>query len=101
MPVLLGLAPLDTLLHHLLTPTFVVPQALNLCASVLFAATLGSSNVSITAPVANGVSLATNAAFDHLLGDRLSRPSSGIAGLLLVFVGILLCTLAQQQQRQE
>ena len=49
-----GLAWLDGLLHHLLTPAFIVPQALNLCGSVLFAATLGSTNISLAAPVANG-----------------------------------------------
>jgi hypothetical protein len=47
---------LDSLLHHLFTPEFIIPQALNLCGSVLFAATLGRGNVSFTAPVANGQS---------------------------------------------
>ena len=46
------------------------------------------------------MSLAANAVFDHLLGDRLSSLSSGIPGLLLVFTGVTLCTLAQQQQGQ-
>ncbi len=46
--------PLDGLLHHLLTPAFLVPQALNLIGSVLFAAALGGGNISVTAPVANG-----------------------------------------------
>jgi hypothetical protein len=117
-----GLVPLDALLHHLATPAFLVPQALNLCGSVLFAVTLAKGNVNITGPVANGlcitgalcirstsctasmpncyrlfpagVSLAANAVCDHLLGDRLSRPGSGIAGLALVLVGVSLCTLA-------
>ena len=47
-----------------------------------------------------GVSLAANAVFDHLLGDRLSSLSSGVPGLLLVFTGVTLCTLDQQQQVQ-
>ena len=46
--------PVDGLLHHLLTPAFVVPQALNLIGSVLFVAVLGGSSISVTAPVANG-----------------------------------------------
>lgn len=49
-----GLAPLDNLLHHLLTPAFLLPQALNLVGSVLFAASLGSGDISVAAPVANG-----------------------------------------------
>ena len=48
-----------------------------------------------------GVSLAANAVSDHLLGDRLSSLRSGIPGLLLVFTGVTLCTLAQQQQGQK
>ncbi|KAL4440080.1 hypothetical protein ABPG75_003081 [Micractinium tetrahymenae] len=93
-----GLGPLDGLLHHLLTPTFLLPQALNLAGSVLFAAALGSADISIAAPVANGVSLAANALFDHLLGDRLSSLAGGAAGVLLVCLGVTLCTLAQIQQ---
>jgi hypothetical protein len=133
-----GVGAVDSLLHHLLTPDFILPQALNLSGSVLFAATLGGSNVSFVVPVANGgwlawhdhshmhvcasalfprmppldiqfhnppnsagVSLAANAVFDHLLGDSLSSPISGISGLLLVFVGVTLCSLAQQGSGQE
>ncbi|KAL4438680.1 hypothetical protein ABPG77_006284 [Micractinium sp. CCAP 211/92] len=95
---LTGVGPLDGLLHHLLTPAFLLPQALNLGGSVLFAAALSSCDISVAAPVANGVSLAANALFDHLLGDRLSSPASGIAGILLVGFGVTLCTLARTQQ---
>lgn len=94
----IGLGPLDGLLHHLLTPAFLLPQALNLVGSVLFAAALGSCDISIAAPVANGVSLAANALFDHLLGDRLSSPTGGAAGVLLVCLGVTLCTLARAPQ---
>lgn len=52
-------------------------------------------------PLPAGVSLAANAVFDHLLGDCLSSLSSGIPGLLLVFAGVTLCTLAQQEQHPE
>ncbi len=53
-PVLAGVGPLDGLLHHLLTPAFLLPQALNLGGSVLFAAALSSCDISVAAPVANG-----------------------------------------------
>ena len=52
---------LDGLAHHLLTPAYVVPQALNLCGSLLFAAALGGGSVSVTAPVANGAPSAPRA----------------------------------------
>jgi hypothetical protein len=42
--------------------------------------------------VANGVSLASNAVFDHLLGDTIDFKRV-VPGLLLVFTGITLCTL--------
>lgn len=49
-----GLSPLDGLLHHLLTPAFAVPQALNVAGGVLFAASLRGASISLAAPVANG-----------------------------------------------
>jgi multidrug transporter EmrE-like cation transporter len=84
----------DQLLHHLATPAFLLPQLANLLASVLFAWTLGFTKISVAAPVANGISLAANAAADRLvLGDRL-RPATGLPGLLLVLAGVTLCTLS-------
>jgi hypothetical protein len=83
----------DAALHHLLLPAFIVPQLLNLSGSVLFALSL-SGDISIAAPVANGVSLAANAAVDHLLGDGTLDASHGLPGLLLVLLGVTLCTLA-------
>lgn len=53
----------------------------------------------LPAPAA-GVSLAANAVFDHLLGDRLRSLQGGIGGVVLVFAGVTLCTLAQQEQVQ-
>lgn len=96
-----GLGPLDGLLRHLLTPAFIAPQLLNLAGSVLFAASLGSGSISLAAPVANGVSLAATALFDHLLGDRLRSVAGGVTGVLLVCFGVTLCTLAEQQAPQQ
>lgn len=93
-----GSPALDTALHHLLTLAFILPQLANLSASVLFAWALGFSNISVAAPVANGVSLAANAAADHLLlGDRL-RLRTALPGLLLVLAGVTLCTTATAAQ---
>ncbi len=43
------------------------------------------------------MSLASNAIVDHLLGDTI-EPIRGTLGVLLVFVGVTLCTLPQAQQ---
>lgn len=50
---------------------------------------------------AAGVSLATCAVTDHLLGDRLASPRGGAAGVLLVVVGVRLCSLAQAQAQAQ
>ena len=42
------------------------------------------------------MSLAANACLDHALGDRLQL-ARGVPGLVFVFVGVTLCTLAQPQ----
>ncbi|GAB4823770.1 hypothetical protein N2152v2_010816 [Parachlorella kessleri] len=90
---LTGLPTTDQLLHHLATPAFLLPQAVNLVGSALFAWSLGFGRVSVAAPVANGVSLAANAAVDWLLlGDRLQL-GSAVPGLLLVLLGVTLCSL--------
>ena len=61
--------------------------------SALFAWSLGFSRISVAVPVANGVSLAANAAVDWLLlGDRLQL-GSAVPGLLLVLLGVTLCSL--------
>lgn len=90
-----GFAAIDAILCHITTPAYVVPQLLNLSGSLLFAYSLAQQGVSVSifSPVANGVSLASNALFDHLLGDYLD-PRTTIPGLLLIFIGITLCTTA-------
>jgi hypothetical protein len=89
-----GISFLNAIIHHLSTPAFAIPQLLNLSGGILFTATLSSAgaDISIISPVANGVSLASNAVFDHLLGDTIDFKRV-VPGLLLVFTGITLCTL--------
>ena len=54
----------------LTTPSFLIPQVLNLICSILFIALLGSgANVSVAVPAANATSLAANAVVDLLLGE--------------------------------
>ena len=60
---------------------------------MLFAAALARGSISAAVPLANGVSLAANAAVDHLLGDRIAL-GPGLPGLALVVTGVSLCTLS-------
>jgi hypothetical protein len=79
----------------LTTPSFLLPQLLNQVGSVLFAVSLGYSDISVAVPTANATSLAANAVADLLLGERF-RTAYLLPGLLLVGSGIVLCTLSRQ-----
>ena len=79
----------------LTTPSFLLPQLLNQVGSVLFAASLAYSDISVAVPTANATSLAANAVVDLLLGERF-RLAYLLPGLLLVGSGIVLCTLSRQ-----
>jgi hypothetical protein len=72
------------------TPALVVPQALNYTGSLLFVVLLGSSNISVAVPLANGISLLVNAAVDLGLGEQyhLSRLA---VGTLCTIAGATLC----------
>ena len=83
--------PLNDLAVHLTTFAFVVPQVLNLCGGILFALTVRQSALSIAVPLANGVSIATNALTDHFLGEGISL-WPGIPGVLLIVAGVILCS---------
>lgn len=88
-----GRAAFDTFISHIVTPAFIVPQSLNLSGSFLFARALGSGDLSVAVPLANGVSLAANALVDHLLGDGVPL-FPGLLGVLLIIAGAVLCTHA-------
>lgn len=90
---LTGVSPLDSLLHHITTPAFILPQLLNLSGSVLFAASLASSNISLAVPLANGTSLAATALVGHLLGDTITF-WPGLPGVGLLILGVTLCTIS-------
>ncbi|KDD75471.1 hypothetical protein H632_c668p1 [Helicosporidium sp. ATCC 50920] len=70
------------LVRYITTPAYIVPQSLNIGASVLFSWGLRFARVSAAAPVANGLSIASNAVVDHALGDRL-RGGRACLGVVL------------------
>lgn len=76
---------------HLLTVEFIVPQSINLLASVLFARLLSAGSLSVAIPLTNGVSIVSNAFVDYLLGDGVSV-WPGLPGVLLVLLGSVLCS---------
>ncbi len=79
------------MLLHLTTPSFIIPQLLNLSGSVLFALSLGSNDLSIAVPLANGTSLFANALVDHFLGNG-APIWPGFPGILLIITGVTLCS---------
>ena len=84
---------LNSLLLHLTTPAFIIPQLLNLSGSILFALSLGSADLSIAVPLANGVSLFSNAIVDHFVGEGAPL-WPGIPGIVLILTGVTLCSSA-------
>ncbi|KAL4521130.1 hypothetical protein Ndes2526B_g00297 [Nannochloris sp. 'desiccata'] len=88
---LTGFNFLDSVLLHLTTPAFIIPQALNLCSSVLFALSLGFNDLSIAVPLANGTSLFANGILDHFLGNGAPL-WPGFPGILLIITGVTLCS---------
>lgn len=83
---------IGSLLAHLTTPAFIVPQALNQCGSALFIYLLGVTDISTLVPVANAVSILFTALADLALGERY-QVHTLLPGLLLLSVGVLLCGL--------
>ena len=75
----------------LTTPSFLVPQLLNVCGSAAFAILLTVGDLSIVAPVANAISLAANTVVDISLGERF-RLGYLLTGLSCVAIGTALCS---------
>lgn len=82
---------LSSLLLHLTTPSFIIPQLVNLSGSVLFATQLGGAVLSVVVPLTNGIALAANAVMDVLMGSKYQLQYL-LPGLILVTLGFILCT---------
>ena len=79
-------------------PKYVVTQAVNLSGTVVFFYSLADTEISIAAIVANALTLAITCVVSALIGDSvLSR--RGVLGIVLVIVGLGLCTYDYESRR--
>lgn len=83
----------SSLLKHLTTPSFIIPNLINKSGSALFVLLLGqeSSDLSRVAPLANGIDLGFTALTDIALGESFQLIYL-IPGLALLFIGVILCS---------
>ena len=75
----------------LTTPSFIIPQSLNLCGSAAFSWLQGRIRLTVAGPVVNTVALAANAVSDWAAGDPLQLHLA-IPGVALVALGAALCS---------
>ena len=83
----------NSLIRHLATPSFILPQLANKFGSLLFILLLrqDSSDLSRVAPLANGLNLGFTALTDIVLGESFELLYL-IPGLVLLFIGVILCS---------
>ena len=73
------------------TPSFIVPQGLNLAGSAAFSWLQGRVRLTVAGPVVNTVALAANAVADWAAGEPLQLRFA-VPGVALVAVGAALCS---------
>lgn len=78
-----------------------LPYALNQCGSVLYYILLASSDLSVTVPVCNALSLVFSCITSYLLGERVDQPIRAIVGSALVMGGVAICVSSQQEDKAE
>jgi len=74
------------------TKSYLVPQGINLCASLAFTLLSAGSRISRAAPITNAVTLAATTIVGVLLGDPIRSKFLATLGLLCVIAGTYLCT---------
>ena len=84
-------AALGDLPPFLTTPSFIVPQSLNLCGSAAFSWLQGRARLTVAGPVVNTVALAANAVADWAAGEPVQL-SYVLPGVALVAIGAALCS---------
>ena len=89
--------PKNTVLAHVTTLAFIVPQLLNLSGSLLFTSLLRQpgSRLSIAVSLANGTSILANAVVDWLVAGENERQVSAkyLLGVGCLVLGVLLCSI--------
>lgn len=82
---------LAELKHILMNWKFVGPWLVNQCGSVVFFATLSTTDLSVAVPLANGLTFAVTAATGHWLGERHPLSFGTVAGVACVCLGVAMC----------
>ena len=75
----------------LTTPSFIIPQSLNLCGSAAFSWLQGRVRLTVAGPVVNTVALAANAVADWAAGEPVHLHFV-IPGVALIALGAALCS---------
>jgi len=69
---------------------YVLPLAINLCGSVVFYYTLSNSDLTLVAPISNGLTFVFTFIAGYLLGEQ--TPTKGMAiGASMVAAGLAIC----------
>ncbi|CAM9643300.1 unnamed protein product [Ectocarpus fasciculatus] len=76
-----------------LNPILMAPFAINQCGSFVFYCLLANGNVSITSPACNALAVVFTALTGWYLGEKYTSPLKMAAGVVLVYVGVVLCAL--------
>ncbi|KAI8928667.1 hypothetical protein BC831DRAFT_447496 [Entophlyctis helioformis] len=69
---------------------YVVPLAINLSGSTVYYYTLGDADLSLAVPIANSLTFAFTTLAGVILGESFGSWQR-IAGMAMVFAGVLLC----------
>lgn len=73
-----------------------LPYLLNQCGSLLYYKTLASSNLTLSVPICNALSLVFSCVTSALLGERMNRPRRAIFGVVLILLGVGVCMYSNE-----
>ena len=73
-----------------------LPYLLNQCGSLLYYKTLASSNLTLSVPICNALSLVFSCITSALLGERMNKPRRAVFGVILVLLGVGVCMYSNE-----
>ena len=73
-----------------------LPYLLNQCGSLLYYKTLASSNLTLSVPICNALSLVFSCITSALLGERMNQPRKAVLGVVLVLLGVGVCMYSNE-----